>query len=113
MGTLANLARNKERLREVAQRVAKRLDAARVMGEAGSGAVRVTANGQLRIVLVEISPALVTATDASHKELAEGLIAEATNRALAQARLAARDIINDEAQGLGLPELPEDLGGVL
>ncbi len=107
MGALAGLMKDQERLREVGERLVSELDAARVRGEAGAGAVRVTATGKARIVGVEIAPAAVSAmaSDAARPEV-EALIAEATNDALRQAQDLMREKAQEAARELGLPEIP-------
>jgi len=60
MGALAGLMKNKEKLAESAERVKARLAQVRVDGEAGAGAVRVTASGEMKILEVHIEPAVAS-----------------------------------------------------
>lgn len=114
MGAVAGLLKNKDKLRAAGERISSKLEATRVEGEAGSGAVRVTADGKLRILHVSLSPGLAGAfADASSRTMAEGLIAEAVNDALRKARDKAREAANVEARELGLPEIPPELAGLL
>ena len=57
-GTLAGLMKNKEAIRASADRVKAKLAEVRATGTAGGGAVTVTASGQLKVLRVELSPAL-------------------------------------------------------
>jgi len=113
MGVLANLAKNKEELLAVVERVKAEADELRVAGEAGSGAVRAIADGRMRIISVELSPGIAAAPDSEQGVEAEMLVAGAVNEALRNAQIAMRDIVNREAEAFGLPRLPDDMGGLL
>jgi DNA-binding protein YbaB len=107
MGALAGLMGKREALREVAERVKTKSAAARLVGSAGGGAVRVTVSGALKVVSVEIAPALAAgiAADDKTRILAGNLITEAVNDGLSQAQAHLKDAIDAEARALGLPEL--------
>lgn len=83
MGAVAGLLKDREKLRAAGQRIKDTTAAARATGEAGGGAVRVVASGRLRIVSMELTPALVAgmAADDRTRELAGSLIADAVNDA--------------------------------
>ncbi len=108
MGALAGLMKDRDRLQEVGQRVKANLEAARVLGEAGGGAVRVTASGLARVIDVELDPSMVATlgADDESQRLAESLIAEATNDALKLAQMLMQKEAAAAAEELGLPELP-------
>ncbi len=116
MGALAGLMKNQERLREMSEDLKKRLGELRVSAETGGGAVRATASGKLRIISIDIDPAmfqgLATGSD-DDRVLAEDLMAGAVNAALEKAQEAAQQEIAEMMQTLGLPDLPEGLGGLL
>lgn len=101
MGALAGLLRDKDRARAIAAEVALELSRIRAEGEAGGGAVRVTAAGDMKIVSVRIAPAML----AGSTDMAQGLIAEATNAALLRARVEAERIVRDRLSSLGLGDL--------
>jgi DNA-binding YbaB/EbfC family protein len=106
-GTLAGLMKNKEAIRAAAERIKSRLGEIRVTGTAGGGAVTVTVSGQMKVLSVELSPALAGhVADETSREMAQQLIADATNDAIAQAQARAQQEIAKEAQALGLPEIP-------
>ncbi len=112
LGAITALMKNKEKLAESAQRVRAELERTRVTGEAGGGVVRAIASGDLRIISIEISPALgagIGATDAD-RAMASALIVEAVNDALARSRAKAQEAVRREAEALGLPDLSGELG---
>lgn len=115
MGALAGLMKNKDKLEEIAARIKAKLAETQVTGEAGAGAVRVVASGEMRVLSVHVEPALATGfgADEASREMAERLIAEATNDALTRARDAAAAIVAAEMDELGLPPLPLDMGKLL
>ncbi|MFG0252209.1 MAG: YbaB/EbfC family nucleoid-associated protein [Phycisphaerales bacterium JB038] len=117
MGALAGLMKNQERLREMSEELKQRLEQVRVTAETGGGAVRATASGKLRIISIEIDPAmfqgLASAGSDEDRGLAEDLIAGAVNAALEKAQEAAQQEIAAMMGDLGLPNLPEGLGGLL
>lgn len=114
MGAVAGLLKNQDKLKASMERVKRSLGDMRLTGESGSGAVRATVTGDLRVVSIEVGPALIAglASDSS-RSMAEALVAEAVNDGLRKAQAAAREAISAEARALGLPELPAALGGLL
>lgn len=114
MTAMAGLLKNQDQIKAAIERVSQRLAQSRVTGESGGGAVRVTMSGKLDIIDVALAPALAAGlADEPSRQSAEFMIAEAMTLAQVRARHLARETINREAAALGLPELPEDLGGVL
>jgi len=116
MGAIASLMKDRQKLSEAAARVKDRLEAARVEGSAGGNAITVTVAGTLRVIDVHIEPAMAAAfsADDQSRTMAQELIAEATNDAMAAAQALAREIIAEEAKELGLPEeLSAQLSGSL
>ncbi|MEQ8845128.1 MAG: YbaB/EbfC family nucleoid-associated protein [Phycisphaerales bacterium] len=116
LGALTTLMKDRQKLADAAARIKARLGDARVEAEAGGGAIRVVATGSMKIAQVHIEPAMAAAfsADERSRELAQALIAEATNDALARAQELAREVVGEEAKALGLPaDLHEHLGGSL
>lgn len=115
MGQMAALLKDKDKIKETAARVKARAAEVRAVGESGAGAVRVTADGQMRVLRVEMQPALVAgmAADERTRELAGTLIADAVNEALRSAQASMKTVIEREAKELGLPDLPGELGSML
>src|SRR5690606_29115019 len=88
MGAMASLLKDKERLKAAGERIKAAAAATRATGEGGGGAVRVTVDGRMRVLEVELQPALVNgmAADDRTRELAGSLIADACNNAMAAAQ---------------------------
>ncbi len=109
MGAVAGLLKNQDTLKESFAKVQEQMARTSVTGQAGGGAVRVVASGQLKVLSVELSPALVAgmAGDDKTRSLAGSLIVEATNEALKMAQEKLKEAIDRESKVLGLP----DLGG--
>lgn len=112
MGAISALMKNKDKLADAAERVKHDLSVVRVSGEAGGGIVRVIASGEMKVVSIEISGALGSGLAASEqdRQMAAGLIVEATNIALARARDEAQRIVKREADALGIGDLASGLG---
>jgi DNA-binding protein YbaB len=115
MGAVASLMKDKEKLREIGARIKRRAEETRASGEAGSGAVRVTVNGQMKVLEVELTPALVAgmAADERTRQLAGSLIADAVNHAIATSQNMMKSVIDQESRELGLGDLGESIGGLL
>jgi DNA-binding YbaB/EbfC family protein len=116
MGKVAALLKNKDKIKQAAEDTKAHLEALRVEGEAGGGAVRVTVSGAMRVESVRIDPAVATGLAGSpdDRAMAEALVTHATNDALARAQEAAKQAIERTAQDLGLGDLGDlgDLGGL-
>ncbi|MHC4127885.1 MAG: YbaB/EbfC family nucleoid-associated protein [Planctomycetota bacterium] len=112
-GIMKDLPRLKEKLEEVKQQ----LGAMTVDAETGGGAVRVTANGLLRVVSVELDPALISGlvdpASEQDRAIAEDLITGAVNSALQKARELAEREMASAAGEMGLPLPPGGLGGLI
>jgi len=111
-GILKDLPKIKARMEQVQQRLGEMT----VSAETGGGAVRVTANGQLRVISLDIDQTLlgglVDAANPDDHALAEELIAGAVNTALEKAREMAQRELAAAAGELGLPVPPGGLGGL-
>ena len=90
-------------MEEMQAQMKEKLRAIEVVGEAGDGLVRVTANGAREIVNIKIDPSLM-----DDAEALEDLLLVATNRALEEAAL------KEAAEGKALlgNMLPGGLGGL-
>ncbi|GJQ29459.1 MAG: hypothetical protein HBSAPP03_13430 [Phycisphaerae bacterium] len=115
LGALAGLMKNKDKVQEAARRTRAKLESTRVVGEAGGGAARAVVRGTMMVERVELSPALLTgmAADERTRELAAGLIAQAVNAGLVQARQRLHEAINAEAKELGLEGVVPDLANFM
>lgn len=108
LGAIAGLLKNKEKLREAADRVKAKMEATRVMGEAGAGAARVVVSGTMKVLEVELAPGLIQGMNADPRTraLAGALIAEATNEGLRRAQFAMKEAVEEESRALGIEGLP-------
>jgi DNA-binding protein YbaB len=115
MGAMAALFKDKDKLKAAGERIKSAAAATRATGEGGAGAVRVTVDGKMRVLDVELQPALVSgmAADDRTRALAGSLIAEACNAAMAAAQAKMAVVIEKEAQALGLPGLGSTLSGLI
>ncbi len=112
-GIMKDLPKIKAKMEEVKQRLAKLT----VEAETGGGAVRATANGQLRIVNIQIDQALFAgiadAANPDDRVIAEELICGAVNTALEKARELAEQEMSGAAGEFGLPLPPGGLSGLI
>ena len=106
MGAIAGLLKDKEKVKAASDRVRTKLEATRVEGSAGGGAVRATVTGTAKVLSVSIDPSIGAgfASD-ENRSLAESLVAEAVNDGLTKAREAAQAIVEAEAQEMGLADM--------
>lgn len=112
-GLLKDLPRIKAHLDEIKQRLGQMTTEA----ETGGGAVRVTANGLMAVVAIEVDPVLmgglVDLDNPDDRAMAQDLISGAVNAALTKAREMAESEFASAAGELGLPIPPGGLGGLL
>lgn len=73
-----------------------------VEGSAGGGAVKVTMNGQQKVLSVRISPEAVSASDV---EMLQDLVLAAVSEAIAKSQEAAARHLNELTGGLKIPGL--------
>jgi DNA-binding protein YbaB len=111
LAAVGTLMKNKDK---IAERVKAKLATVEVTGEGGQGAVRATVSGELKVLRVEIAPALANgiAADDRTRQLAGSMIAEAVNNATAAAQLRIKAAIDEEAKSLGFPGGLPDIGGL-
>ncbi len=85
------------------------LEAMSVVGEAGGGMVKVTANGKREILKIDVEEELIRSQD---KQMIQDLVAAAVNNALSKAERMAADHLGASAGGV-LSMLPGfKFGGV-
>lgn len=117
MAGLAGLMRDLPKLKARMEKIKDDLSRITVQAETGGGAVRATANGQLRLVALHVDPpliaSLVDSSNPDDRTMAEDLIVGAVNAALAKARERAEQELAGAAQELNLPIPPGGLGGML
>ncbi len=108
LGQLAGLLKNMGAIRQNMEAMNARLQAARLVGEAGGGQVRATVDGRGELVSVKIEPTLVQGGDV---ELLEDLVCAAVRDATARAREALQKEMQAATGGLNLPGMGDLLGG--
>jgi nucleoid-associated protein EbfC len=117
MAGLAGLMKDLPKIKARMEKVREELSRLTVDAETGGGAVRVKANGQLKVVSVRVDQAMMSAlVDASNPDdraMAEDLICGAVNAALEKARQTAERELGEAARELNLPIPPGGLGGLL
>ena len=114
MGTMAALLKDKDRLRDAGERVKERAEQTFADGEAGGGAIRATCNGRMELISIELSPAILPSLqDEGSRDMAQGLIVEAVNASIKAAQARMQQVVQEEADELGLGDIAGDLGKLL
>jgi len=98
MGMMKQIQKMQEKMAQVQQD----LEGKTVVGEAGGGMVKVTANGKQHILKLEIDKEVVDPSDVT---MLEDLILAATNKALDDAAKMAQDEMAKATSGL-MPNIP-------
>jgi DNA-binding YbaB/EbfC family protein len=98
MGMMKQIQKMQEKMAQVQQE----LEARTVVGEAGGGMVKVTANGKQHIVKLEIDKEVVDPADVT---MLEDLVLAAINKALGDAAKMAQDEMAKATSGL-MPNIP-------
>ena len=99
---MQGMMRQVQKMQEKMAQVQEELEGKTVVGDAGGGMVKVTANGKQRIVKVKIEKEVVNPEDV---ELLEDLVVAATNKALEEAGKLAQDEMAKVTSGM-LPNIP-------
>lgn len=94
MKELGKLWSNREELKERAEKLKEHLGQRTVSAEAGSGVVRVTVSGHLKVTDISFDPAALSAMTDNDREMLEDLTRQAINQAMA----LAQDMIKSEVQ---------------
>jgi DNA-binding protein YbaB len=117
MASIAGVLKDLPRLKAKMEEVKERLASVTVEAETGGGAVRAVANGQLRLVSLDVDAALlaglVDTSNPDDRAMAADLVVGAVNAALEKAQQAAEESMREAAQELGLPIPPGGLEGML
>ncbi|MDQ7013902.1 MAG: YbaB/EbfC family nucleoid-associated protein [Planctomycetota bacterium] len=115
MGAIASLLKNKDKLAEAAARVKRALEDRPVTAESGGGAVRVTIGSEMKVLRIEIAPAVAAGIGAGDdaRQQIETLIADATNDAMQLAQQRLKEAIDREATELGFEGFGDQIGGFL
>jgi len=85
---LEGLMQQAQQMQEQVKQAQARAEQKKVVGEAGGGIIKVTANGRMEILAVEIDPIAATGEDL---EMLQDLVTAAVNDALRRAKDAMRE----------------------
>jgi DNA-binding YbaB/EbfC family protein len=117
MAGLASLMKDLPKIKAKMAQIKEQLGDLVVEAETGGGAVRVKANGLMRVVSIEVDQAmmsgLVDSSDPDDRVMAQDLIVGAVNAALTKARESAEQEMANAAGEMGLPLPPGGLGGLM
>ena len=94
------MMRQAQELQARLNKVQEELGQAQVEGTSGGGVVKVTVNGQLKVLAVKISPEAVSAGDA---EMLEDLVLSAISDAMTKAQEMAQSRLGVLTGGLKIP----------
>ncbi|MCH8343008.1 MAG: YbaB/EbfC family nucleoid-associated protein [Planctomycetes bacterium] len=117
MAGLAGLMKDLPKLKAKMDEIKMRLGEMTVSAETGGGAVKVTANGLLRVVSINLDQSLIIGLvdprNPDDRVVAEDLIVGAVNAALGKARELAEREMAAAAGEIGLPLPPGGLSGLI
>jgi DNA-binding protein YbaB len=118
MASLAGLLKDMPRIKAKFETVKEELAHTTVSADTGAGAVKVTANGAMQILSVEIHPILLASlvnANAAGNDMAyaQNLIRDCVNAALLKSRQAAERAIAAAADELGIQLPPAMVSGLL
>lgn len=102
MPNMAGMMKQVQKMQEKMARVQEELEQKMVVGEAGGGMVKVTANGKQHLVKIQIDKEVVNPADV---EMLEDLILAASNKALDDAGKMAQEELARATSGM-LPNIP-------
>jgi len=91
-----------QKMQEAMSRIQQELETKTVVGEAGGGMVRVTANGKNHLTAITIDKEVVNPADI---EMLEDLVLAAANKALDDAGKMAQEEMSKATNGM-LPNIP-------
>jgi DNA-binding YbaB/EbfC family protein len=98
-GTIAGLMQQAQKMQEKVQQAQEELASVEVVGEAGAGLVKVVMSGRHEVRRVDIDRELMS----SDPEMAEDLVAAATNDAINKVAELSKQQMSDMTGGLQLP----------
>lgn len=99
---MAGMMKQIQQMQEKMAKVQEQLESKTVVGEAGGGMVKVTANGKNQLVRIEIDKEVVNPTDV---EMLEDLVLAAANQALEHSGKMAQEEMSKATAGM-LPNIP-------
>jgi len=97
------MLKNLQKVQETMQQMQEKMKTVVAIGSAGGDMVKVTVNGQMDVLLVELAPECV---DPREIPMLADLIKMATNDAMTRVKDRLKDEMGPLGQGLGLPGMP-------
>jgi len=102
MPNMMGMMKQIQKMQEKVAQVQQELEGKTVVGEAGGGMVKVTANGKQQVVKIEIEKEVI---DPNDPDMLEDLVVAATNKALEEASKMAQEEMAKVTSGM-LPNIP-------
>jgi len=99
---MSGMMKQIQKMQERMAQVQEELEHKTVVGDAGGGMVKVTANGKQRLTAIAIEKEVINADE---HEMLEDLILAAANKALEDSQKLAQDEMSKATNGL-LPNIP-------
>jgi hypothetical protein len=94
---MSGMLKQIQKMQEKMAQVQEGLEAKAVVGEAGGGMVKVTANGKQRITRIQIEKEVVNPEDV---EMLEDLLLAASNKAIEESQRIAQEEMSRVTQGM-------------
>ena len=94
---------NLQKVQETMRQMQEKMKTVTAVGSAGGDLVKVTVNGQMDVLLVELAPECVDPRDVA---MLADLIRLAANDAMTRVKDKIKDELGPLGQGLGLPGMP-------
>ncbi len=102
MPNMSGMMKQVQKMQERMAQVNEELEHKTVVGDAGGGMVKVTANGKQRLTALAIEKEVINPDD---REMLEDLILAAANKAIEESQKLAQDEMSKATSGL-LPNIP-------
>jgi DNA-binding YbaB/EbfC family protein len=98
-----DMLKNLQKVQETMQQMQEKMKTITAIGSAGGDLVKVTVNGQMEVLKVELAPECVDPRDIP---MLTDLIRMAANDAMARVKDKMKDELGPLGQGLGIPGFP-------